>query len=215
MCDRTLMNNIITFAAALGGAGAAFLLQIYRDSKKEEKRNIASLQKALFILGAQHNELLLINRNNLSPNINVKDRHLLILPFIVSSKIPDINLESLTFLLGTKDTEDTNLVFDILNAQNGYFAVIEAIKIRNDYHYKFQKILGENKNPEFNSAKFKMLTIQNPHVFVALENKTNQLYPLHKKVSKNCEKISEKISKYITENYEGIKPIVFIPEKVK
>ena len=114
--------------------GAKFAYQFQSDKEKEDKknRNIVSGNNSIFALIRMANKLVLLQKQLINPTRNNPGR-MLAMPALGIQEKDDIklNLESLYFLL---ETDDRNLLGEIMVEEDRYRAAMDAINMRSRLH---------------------------------------------------------------------------------
>lgn len=202
----SIFTGLITLCAAFGGAWAVFKFQNCQNLKTERKHSIVSLQKALFAIGSQYNELIIIYKQHLDKAEKDKiGRHITILPILNYSKVPELDFDSLSFIFGSSDA---NIVFELMLAQNSYFSVLGLLKKRNEYHVKFQKLISDL---EPNTVDIGSLAQKYPEIFESLRTITDQIYELFTHAIEKNRKASEMLTVFIYKDFKEVEPIKFVP----
>lgn len=196
------------FGAAFGGAWVAFRLQKSQNDKKERNHSIVSMQKALFAIGSQYNELMIFYKQHLEKEEKNEIRHILILPIGNYSKIPELDIDSLAFIFGSGDT---NIVFELMLAQNSYFSVLGMSEIRNEYHIKFQKLTSDLGSDVVVQLGSEGMMQKYPEIVSSLKQTTDEVYDLYVHAIEKNRKASEMLKAFVSRNFKGVEPIEFIP----
>lgn len=208
-----IFTGLITLCSAFAGAWAAFRLQKYQNDQKEREHSIVSLQKALFAIGSQYNELIIIYKQHFEEKEGDKIRHIKILPTGHYSKIPELDLESLSFIFGSGDT---NIVFELMLAQNSYFSFIGILEKRDEYHIKYQDLISDLGPDAVGELGLEGMIQKFPKILSSLETITNEVYGLYTHAIEKNRKASKMLTTFFRKNFKDVKPIEFIPlENVK
>jgi hypothetical protein len=111
------------------GAGLAFGAKWIQDRRDEVKRQKAAANFALFALTQQVNHLINYERElaKYRPESKKASRWIEMPPFLITSELPLLHTEDLSWLL---ETSDRNLLGRLMAARNGYLAVLSLIKQR-------------------------------------------------------------------------------------
>ncbi len=208
MTIHDIITALITLCAAFGGAWAAFRLQKYQNDQKERKHFIVSLQKALFAIGSQYNQLTIIYKQHLEKEEKNKTRHIKIRPIGNYSKIPELDIDSLSFIFGSGDT---NIVFELMLAQNCYLSVLGISEKRNEYHIRFQKLTSDLGQDAMEHLGLEGMTQKHPEILLSLEATTDEIYELYTHAIEKNRKASEMLTTFICKNFKEVDPIRFVP----
>lgn len=134
---------LFPFLGTFVGAFLAFRLQEYREELKDERARIASLNRALLVLGVQHNEI----RGYLKLMAPYKSE--IEMAFNFPAIQPQEKLEisqkfdDLDFLLRSSDP---NLLFELIIEQGRFDQAIAAIRVRNIFYVQeLQPVLAQKK----------------------------------------------------------------------
>ncbi len=207
MMNTVFMASTSLFSA-FAGAWAAFKLQNYQNGKKERKHSIVSLQKALFAIGSQYNEIKIIYNQFLKTEEGDKRRHIKIIPIGNYSKIPELDIDSLSFIFGSGETD---IVFELMLAQNSYFSFLGMLEKRNEYYSELQDLAGDLGEDAIDKLGLEGMTQKYPKILCALEKATDELYELYTHTIKINRKSSGRLTTFFRKSFKDVNPMEFVP----
>lgn len=128
---KDFATGLLALLGTLAGALLAFRLEQTREASKEQRTQILALNRALFTLGTQLNEIstYLLNFNR----YKTEGARAFNMPALqpIENFYIDQNIDDLAFLLATSHR---NLVFDVLIEQQRFDQAMQAIKLRNAHY---------------------------------------------------------------------------------
>ncbi len=134
LSSTEIVTPLATLLAAFFGAWFAYKLQ--NKTREEEQLNlqIEALNKALFTLFQQLNNLALIKTDFIDPIRHSEARFIIMRPMLTENPQDFMHdFQSLAFLLNTKHNKS---VFDLFIAQQKYINALRVLNYRSDLHYK-------------------------------------------------------------------------------
>lgn len=189
------------------GAFLAFRLQEYREEIKDEKTRKASLNRALLVLGVQHNEirsylkLIAPYKDEIEiafnfPGIQPQEK------FEVSQKIDDLN-----FLL---ESGYPNLLFEIIIEQGRFDQTMEAIRIRNIFYVReLQPVLAAKKLNKKSLSRMDLETEVGEYLFGSAVNGANSMASHIRSSNESLPALFENLRKISKQLYPAEKFVEF------
>lgn len=124
--------SLATLVAAFYGAKYAFQFQKDKETEDSKNRNVVNGNNSIFALMRMANKLAIFQRQIINPIRNSPARFLE-MPSTITQEKDDIklNIEKLYFLL---ETDDRNLLGEIMVEEDRYRSAIDAINLRSQLH---------------------------------------------------------------------------------
>jgi len=187
-----IINEIwpIAFATFIG-AWIAFQLQKHHERKKERLSNIAAGKSAQFAIVTQLNSLKNIHKQYLSPLERDTDRALKLTPFSVHAEFPQLNLESLQFML---EGEGAQLLNELMISEHRFVTLLGSLEQRNIRHEQMQRRLAVEGDAALDAA-----TVQ------ILKDMTDSIYGLTDDAIKSHTQGVNKLKEYLEKRFSGSK----------
>ena len=141
---KDLFLALVTAAAAWPvayfAAKYAFRLQVDREKRKEDDETVGNANKAILrFIEARRNILAYAERLE-SPYLTPRNQHFAVVPAASPVEPLSLNLDSLVFILGSKDP---NLLYELSSAIAEINSTIEFINSRDQMHAEFQRRTGD------------------------------------------------------------------------
>lgn len=174
------------FLATFFGAWAAFQFQKSWERSKQLTYDLRSGKRAQFSLLSQYQALKNLNKQYLSTLINDPDRHLKLHPLTVHLEFQKVDIESLLYIL---DTDNPDLLNEIMVAEQNFQTAMGVLEQRNNYHADFQ----------LRAAKIGDAALDEATVAI-LRDMTDQLYGTFEDSLRLNKDVSKKLGTYL-ENY--------------
>jgi len=129
---EALQPAVAPLGGAFLGAWLAFKLNDNARARQTVRNQVLAVNKALFVLIRQVNSLINTQTQIINPHRKDPDRYINMRPSLPkTSGSPTLDLDSLSFLL---ETEDRNLLGELLVEQERFEAALQAINERSRYH---------------------------------------------------------------------------------
>lgn len=193
---KFVQDNWQTTISALSGTflGAyfAFLFERRHADAKEREATIASAKSAQFAIWAQLNAAKNIKKQVLDPKRDDVDRHLTLTPFTVHAKYPNLDVESLTFML---KGEGAQMLGEMMLSEHMFTTLIGALEQRNVRHESMQQRISQ-LGPE--------VALDRATVMI-LKDMTDSIYGLGDDVVKQLQTVFESFRCYIEKRFPGVK----------
>jgi hypothetical protein len=193
---KFVQDNWQTTVSALSGTflGAyfAFLFERRHANAKEREETIASAKSAQFAIWTQLNAAKNIKKQALDPKRDDPDRHLTLTPFTVHAKYPNLDVESLTFML--KD-EGAQLLGEMMLSGYMFTTLIGTLEQRNIRHELMQQRISQ-LGPEVALDKATV---------IILKDMTDSIYGLGDDAVKQLQTVFESFRCYIEKKFPGVK----------
>ncbi len=200
---KALFPLVATFL----GAFLAFRLQEYREELKDQRHKKASINRAILVLGFQHNEI----RQYVKSTSTYKDSIDLAInfPALQPPEKYDIsqNFDDLYFLL---ESHSPNILFELIIEQSRFDQAMESIRIRNEFYVqKFQPILAEKQMKNKKMSKLEMEQELGEYLFCSAVNGAKSMSEHIQESDKSLFELLQKLRKLAKEIYPGDKFIEF------
>lgn len=128
----SIIPSLATLVAAFFGAKYAFQFQRDKDREDNKKRNVINGNSSLFTLMRMTNNLVVFQRQIIAPIRNSPTYFLDMRPTNVIEKDDiKLNIDNLNFLL---ETDDRNLLGEIVVEEERYKNAIDAVNLRSNLH---------------------------------------------------------------------------------
>ena len=141
---KDLFLALVTAAAAWPvayfAAKYAFRLQVDREKRKEVDETVASANKAILRLIEARRNILAYAERLESPYLTPRNQHFAVVPAASPIEPLSLNLDSLVFILGSKDP---NMLYALSSAVAEINSTIEFINSRDKMHTEFQRRTGD------------------------------------------------------------------------
>ena len=189
------------------GAFLAFRLQEYREELKDEKTRRVSLNRALLVLGVQHNEIrgYLILTAPYKSEIEMAFNFPAIQPqekLEVSQKFDDLD-----FLL---ESSDPNLLFELIIEQGRFDQAIESIRVRNIFYVReLQPVLAAKKINRKSLSRIELEAEVGEYLFGSAVNGANSMISHVRKSNESLPALFEKLRKVSKQLYPSEKFVEF------
>ncbi len=145
---------LATLLAAFFGAKYAFQFQNDKELKSEKTNNIIAANKAIFTMSRMANSLYVYQRDFINPLRNKEAAFLELRPTLdIEKELIKLDIEGLYFLL---QTENRNLLSELIIEEERYRAAIDAINARSKTH--LQEVQPVLEEAGFISNSTKMVT---------------------------------------------------------
>lgn len=170
---------VIDFAvqatATLVGASAAFMLESFRQRRREQRDKIQEVKAALYALLSRRSFLRNLATQHLEPLRNDPHRAFMLVPITAAPSAIDMDLSKLTFLLDLRDKE---LLQHIEIADLRFRTVVSLIEQRNALHLEFQQRMeqAQLKSGEATFAGDQVRDLAGPLVTARLQSLTDLLF---------------------------------------
>ena len=185
--------------ATFVGALSAFQIEKSHKRHLEKLQNFRSAKNALFTFSSQYQALFAMNRQHLLPHKEEELRAFTLIPFSNFTETPEIDLNSLLFIL---DSDKPNLLNEIIIENQKFQSTIGVLNERNRVHLKFQDMVARTGNVD-------------PSTKEILFNHTDSLYLSVEESMKSSLEIVKKISDFMKIYYKKGKPLKFEPPKLE
>lgn len=131
-------------ASAFGGVWFAFDLQNKNEEKKIHKKQIESVNRAIFLLSQYFNVLVIVKEQQIDP---FRDNPLSMGAFTtIDYSDYRFDIDNLCFLL---QTEDRNILSELLLIEQKFHRVLFLINQRSEFHYTEVQPKFENGTQDF------------------------------------------------------------------
>ena len=141
---KDLFLALVTAAAAWPvayfAAKYAFRLQVDREKRKEDDETVSNANKAILRLIEARRNILAYAKRLESPHVTSRNQHFAVVPAASPIDPLVLNLDSLVFILGSKDP---NILFALSSAAAEINSTIEFINNRDQMHAEFQRRTGD------------------------------------------------------------------------
>ena len=129
---EALQPAVVPLGAAFLGAWLAFRLEDNARARQTVRDQVEAVNKALFVLIRQVNSLINTQTQIINPHREDPDCYINMRPSLPkASGSPTLDLDSLSFLL---ETDDRNLLGELLVEQERFEAALQAMNERSRYH---------------------------------------------------------------------------------
>ena len=129
---EALQPAVVPLGAAFLGAWLAFRLEDNARARQTVRDQVEAVNKALFVLIRQVNSLINTQTQIINPHREDPDCYINMRPSLPkASGSPTLDLDSLSFLL---ETDDRELLGELLVEQERFEASLQAINERSRYH---------------------------------------------------------------------------------
>lgn len=129
---QTLLDAIVTLAAAFSGAICAFWLNDNAKARETEQQQVAAVNRAIFALVQQFNTLKVIQRQIIEPSRNDKAKFINMQPSLpITTQPPTMNFDELSFLL---ETEERNFLMEMMVEKERFETALQAMNERSRLH---------------------------------------------------------------------------------
>lgn len=174
------------FLGAFFGAWAAFQFQKSWEKSKQLAYDLRSGKRAQFALMSQFQALILLRKQHLNDLKDDPERHIKLHPITSKLDVQKVDINSLLFIL---DTNDPNLLNEVMVSQHSYEIYAELIEYRNTFHSNFQQRLSQIGDSALDEGTNKIL-----------EDLTNNLYEIVEHSINLNQDASERLGDFLT-NY--------------
>ena len=146
LCEflKDLLLALVTAAAAWPvayfAAKYAFKLQVDREKRKEDDDTVASANRAILRLIEARRNILAYAERLRSPHLTPRNQHFAVVPAASPVESLAVNLDSLVFILGSKDP---NVLYALSSDIAEINSTIEFINSRDQLHSEFQRRTGD------------------------------------------------------------------------
>lgn len=186
----------IILASIIGtfiGAYSAFKLDQNHKKNQENKKNFIAAKRTQFVLVNHYQTLHNIKKQALDEIKDDENRWILLKPLGSYSKYLQMDIDSLVYIL---DTEDANLLNELLVANDRFETAIGTLQMRNNVHLGFQKKLAEEGEKAFDDA-----------TTTILKDLTDQLYSaVDDSITTNLA-LFDKLKTFIKEKFPNERPL--------
>lgn len=201
--------SLATLVAAFYGAKYAFQFQKDKEIKDNKSRNVVNGNNSIFALMRMANKLVNFQRQIITP-IRTNPSRLLEMPPTNQLEKDDIklNIEKLYFLL---ETDDSNLLGEIMIEEDRYRSAIEAINIRSHLHiHEVQPLLeraGIVQGGNYTFAQIEVILGQ--RLYVAISQATDQVISHVDAAVVSIKSVADKLTASLKKQYPNEKIISF------
>ncbi len=123
---------LATLLAAFYGAKYAFQFQKEKEIEDTAKRNLVNVNAAIFTLSRMANQLFIYQRDVIAPARESPVRLLELRPTLeIEKELIELDIQSIYFIL---ETEDRNLLSEVIIEEERYRVTIDAINTRSRLH---------------------------------------------------------------------------------
>lgn len=211
--STTLANSIVTLVAAFSGAYFAFSFNQGREKSRKQEVDLASANKAIFVLIRSYNYVAGYNKQFIQPHKNAPEAYVAILPSLGNSRLEfTIDYDSISFLISKSKPE----VLSELTEFEGLLSTItETMKARDHIHLNVVQ-------PAMEKAGFvqgapvelgEIDKILGDRTSTVLKSLTAELIDMTQHGESRCELLIQKLHDITTEIFPGA--IVVKMEKVR
>lgn len=155
------------FLATFFGAWAAFQFQKRWEQTKQLTQDLRSGKRAQFALASQFQALNNLNNQYLSEHRDDPDRYLNLHPLTVHLEFQKVDIDSLLFVL---DTDNPDLLNEIMLAQNNFQTAMGVLEQRNNYHSNFQHKAAQIGDAALDKATDAILRDMTDHLYGIFED---------------------------------------------
>ena len=189
-------NITIALSALFGtflGAYLAFFFERRHIDKKERDTQISAAKHAQFAIVAQHTAVKNMKEQVLDPQRDNPQRHLTLKPFSVLAQLPNLNIDSLVFML---EGEGAQLLNELMITEQKFRTLLGALDQRNQRHELMQRQIAKSGLNAFDDAT---VTI--------LKDMTDSIFGLSDDALSGLQESFEKLRIYIEKKFAGSKAL--------
>ncbi|WP_424947045.1 hypothetical protein [Candidatus Spongiihabitans sp.] len=155
------------FLAIFFGAWSALQFQKSWEKSKQITYELRSGKRAQFALMSQHQVLISLNKQYLSEWRDDSDRHLKLHPLTASLEFQKVDIDSLLYIL---DTNDPDLLNEVMVAQQSFQTAMGVLEKRNKYHTDFQQRAAKIGDAALDKATVAILGDMTNHLYTTYED---------------------------------------------
>lgn len=199
----SIVDPLITLAAAFFGAWYAFKLHDERDKRARSERNVMAANRAVFEILRHCNRLVTFRKQFLNEHQGDPNREYLIRPVAgLSWNPPSIDYDSLAFLF---DSEQPNLLTEISLVEQAITSALDIIRQRSEFHVeKFQPVAEELERAHGPSFPLGLLrSTLGPRNTQVLKMLTDYTYECVDTAISEIEKVTKKLVEEARALYPG------------
>lgn len=192
---------LATLLAAFYGAKYAFQFQTDKEREDNKKRNVVNGNNSIFTLTRMANKLIIYQRQIINPVRDSPARLLEMRPTQdLEKELIKLNIEALYFLL---ETDDRNLLGEVMVEEERYRSAIDAINIRSQLHLQEVQPLLESAG-FVSGGDYSFAQIEGtlgPRLYATIQQATDQVITHVDATLVSLKEVADKLTASIKKQY--------------